>query len=678
METTKDHRRFARSSSFPLALLASAALLAALPSCIEVGSFPARGGGAQAPGGPSQTADPLLSQASDAYRKGDYAGAARAYSQFLQKNPSSPKREDALFGAGVSAELAKDYSSALDRYAALASEFPDGARAGEARDRLPQVLVSLGRPQDALDAARANVERAPGAGARALAPQKLSEGNALWMLNRFPAAAESFTAALASDSAEVKAAASRGINASFRSMSQEELGQFAKRYGQNSPGPEAVWFMAYQSAMAGDRQTLAAQAQYFRTYFPQHPWGRRLDELEAAAVSATPLPPDADFDPRLFVPAVASAPAGGTSRAGAPPSATGNVVAAVLPLTGDNNSRFAVEVLEGLRVAASGSGGAITVLEMDTGGQPANAVRLVNEASNNPRVVAVVGPLASPESLAAAQAAQLTGMPLIAVSQRLGLVSGRSQVFRIFFTPKHQAEAAAGYAARELGATVMAVMYPDDVYGRAMLNFFAEEAARLGAQVNVREPYSLQAGNLQQAVDRATGAGSVRQASSNYQAPVGFSALYLPDSAPAITQILPLLAYNDLTKMTFLGSPLWVTADLPANSGRYLKGCVIPVPFTVLSERPQARDFVASFRAAYGRDPGQFAAYGYDAGLAVRSAVSAGATGREEMARHFLGMGPVQGATGPFSFDPEGEYLVKPAYLTVEGSDFKLLRDAGQ
>ncbi|MDR1039084.1 MAG: ABC transporter substrate-binding protein [Deltaproteobacteria bacterium] len=677
MRNSTDRHRPARFPLLP-GLLALAALLA-LPSCIQLSTFPDGGTPGTAPsGGPSQTADPLLAQGAEAFRKGDYAGAARAYSAFLDRNPSSPATQDALFGAGVSSELARDYDSAYRRYTALASGYPDGVRTLEARQRIPQVLVSLGRPQEALEAARANLERASGAGARELAPQKLSEGNALWLLGRYPAAAESYAAALASDSPEVKGAAQRGLNASFRNLSQDELGQFAKRYGQNSPGPEAVWFMAYQSAMAGDSTTLAAQAQYFRTYFPSHPWGERLSALEAAAGQSPPPPPDADFDPKAWTPSVLSAPLAGVAAAAVGGPGTGSLVAAILPLSGDNNSRFAVEVLEGLRLAAAASGGAVSILEMDTGGVPASAVRLVNQAAADPRVVAVVGPLASPEALAAAQTAQQVGMPLIAVSQRLGLVNGRSLVFRIFFTPKHQAEAAASYAVQELKASSLGIMYPDDVYGQAMLGFFSEEATRRGATVTVREAYSLAAGNLQQAVDRATGAGAVRQASSSYQAPVGFSALYLPDSAPAVAQILPLLAYNDLTRMTFLGSPLWVTPDLPANSGRYLKGCVIPVPFTILSARPQAQAFVQAFRAAHQRDPGQFAAYGYDAGLAVISAVSAGATGHGDLARHLSTMPPVQGATGPFSFDAEGEYTVRPAYLTVDDNAFKLLRDAGE
>jgi ABC-type branched-subunit amino acid transport system substrate-binding protein len=434
--------------------------------------------------------------------------------------------------------------------------------------------------------------------------------------------------------------------------------------------------MAYQSAVAGDFATLTAQSQYFRTYFPNHPWESRLAALEGGGTPAPP--PDADFDPKGWAPPAGAALATGTAAATTGAVAGGKLLAAILPLTGDNNSRFATEVLEGLRLACARANNGVSIIEMDTGGVPAAAVRLVGEASANQNVLAVVGPLASPEALAAAQAAQQSGMPLVAVSQRLGLVNGRSLVFRVFFTPKHQAEAAAAYAAGSLKAGALGIMYPDDAYGRAMLGFFRDAAARNGSTVTVAETYTLSSGNLQQAVDRVTGAGSVRQASASYQAPVKFAAMYLPDSAPAVSQILPLLAFNDVTKTVFLGSPLWITPDLPSNSGRYLKGSAIPVPFTILSRRSEAQAFTSAFRAAHSRDPGQFAAYGYDAGLAVLSTVSSGATSRGDVARMLASMGPVEGATGPFSFDSEGEYVVQPAFLTVDDGAFKLLRDAGE
>ncbi|MDR2613352.1 MAG: ABC transporter substrate-binding protein, partial [Deltaproteobacteria bacterium] len=462
MHTTPASRLSRPSRALPL--LGLAAALLALPSCIELASFPG-GGGAGRPvvTGPVTAGDTLLAQGAEAYRKGDYAAAARAYTSFLARNPSSPDRQEALYGAAVSKELSRDYAGAVSDYTRLLGEFPDGARSAAARDRLPQALVAAGRPQEALDTARANIERDKGAPPRTLAPQKVAEGNALWLLGRYPAAAESFAAALAAESPDARAAAARGLNASFRHMSQDELGQFARRYGQNTPGPEAVWFMAYQSAQAGDAATFAAQAQYFRTYFPSHPWGARLAELEAAAGGSAPPPPDSDFEPKAWLPAVAAAPAGaGAAPGGAAPG--GSVIAAVLPLSGDNNSRFASEVLEGLKLAVAGTG--VTVLEMDTGGAPAGAVRLVGEAAANPAVVAVVGPLASPEALAAAQTAQQSGIPLIAVSQRLGLVNGRPLVFRVFLTPKHQAEAAAADAAAALKATARGGRYPADGFGR--------------------------------------------------------------------------------------------------------------------------------------------------------------------------------------------------------------------
>jgi hypothetical protein len=143
-----------------------------------------------------------------------------------------------------------------------------------------------------------------------------------------------------------------------------------------------------------------------------------------------------------------------------------------------------------------------------------------------------------------------------------------------------------------------------------------------------------------------------------------------------VAQILPLFAFYDVTRMQYLGSPLWLNRELLAGSARYLQGAVIPAPLTGLSQRAETASFIAAFRAANGHDPDQFAAYGHDAGLAILSALERGAGTRAEM-RQALAAAEVSGAAAPFRFDQSGDYLAEPALVTVEGQDFKLLREAG-
>jgi ABC-type branched-subunit amino acid transport system substrate-binding protein len=209
-----------------------------------------------------------------------------------------------------------------------------------------------------------------------------------------------------------------------------------------------------------------------------------------------------------------------------------------------------------------------------------------------------------------------------------------------------------------------------------MLGFFQTEAARQGARVTVQDSYNPQTKNWNEAVARLTGGQAVRQASASYQAKTNFAALYLPDSASAVSQILPQMAYNDVTRMVYLGTSMWLTADLPKSVGRYLSGAVIPEAFSSLSLRPENIRFREAFKNSTGREADQFAAYGHDAGVAFLTAMSAGAKDREDFVRLWPTL-TIQGATGPFTFSAEGDYQIEPTLLTIEKSAFKLLRDAG-
>jgi branched-chain amino acid transport system substrate-binding protein len=658
-------------------LLCLLAFLAAIfaQSCISLIDSKVGSKGGSGPGGQPSSSGPSdpLSRADSLFGQSQFAQAASIYRDYLSQNPQSPRREEILAKAGEAADRAGDHNAAASAYAALISQYPSGPAYGQAAVRLPELLLAMGRLDEAINEAQALYPSLPDGPLRAAS--RLSAAKALWASGRYLEAVPPFLEAREKGAPDVRQAAESGLEGSLFRLSQNDLNQLARQYGQNYPGPEAVWHMAYLSLQAGDRPTFRAQAEYFRKYFSGHPWTSRLEALEKAAGSL-PLPPGASYQPKASE--LSGLGLALLSAAISPGSMPGGLaVAAILPLSGDGAARFAMEALNGLKLALGSSGGRISVVEMDTGGDSGTAARLIQEAAGRPEILAAVGPIGSPESLAAAQVAQTSGLPLLAISQRLGLTDSRPWVFRVFLTPKHQAEAVARYAVTAQGHARLAVLYPSDQYGQAMLGFFRAEASRLGAAVSLAESYDPQSKNWEEAVTRLTGGQSVRRASTSYQAPTDFTALYIPDSAPAVAQILPIMAFHDVTRMQYLGSPLWLTPELPQSSGRYLSGAVIPSPFSPLSQRPEAQGFAGAYQAAYGRPPDQFAAYGYDAGLALMAAISGGAADRAGLVRVLGSIGQIPGATGPFSFSPEGDYQVEPSLVTVEGAEFKLLRDSG-
>jgi ABC-type branched-subunit amino acid transport system substrate-binding protein/tetratricopeptide (TPR) repeat protein len=665
-----------RRSFSPLRLPILLLSLLFLASCVTGGG----GVGGTSPRGPravpQSPADLALSKAESALRSGNYAGAAGLYDSFAGSFPADPRREFALSSAAKAYDLAGRYPEAVNCYLALARDYPGGGYAAEAALRLPQLHLYTGQYQAALDAALAasKAQRDP----TSKASMALVEGKARFLLSDFQGAAEAFLRAAGGLPAAAADEAREGLYASFARLNQLQLNEFARRGGRAFPGPEAVWFMAFLSHGAGDQEAFLAQSQYFSTYYPSHPWAQSLKDLAASGAGPSPVP-GAAFDPRSPVagPALAAPPV--PAGAGIGPLTGSHTVAALLPLSGARNSNFAAQILAGLRLAASRSNGSLGVSVHDTQGLPANAVRIIGELSSDPSVVAIVGPLNSDEALAAAQTAQHLGMPLIAVSTRIGLATSRPYVFRVFLTYEAQARAVARYAVSDKGHSLLGVLYPDDLYGTNMLKYFESEALRLGAQVTAKVSYASPNGNYAEAANSLTGGKGARRVSTSYQAETGFSSLYIPEAPSVVTQILPFLAFNDVTKMEFLGTSLWAAPEFPKAAGRYLEGCVIPVAFTPLSERQEARAFLDAYRAMTGQDPDQFAVYGYDAGLAVLSALSASPSGgadRVAFRQALASLPPVPGASGPFVFDPEGEFQVSPLLLTVGGGEFRLLREA--
>ncbi|MGL4208389.1 MAG: ABC transporter substrate-binding protein, partial [Candidatus Adiutrix sp.] len=162
-------------------------------------------------------------------------------------------------------------------------------------------------------------------------------------------------------------------------------------------------------------------------------------------------------------------------------------IAALLPLTGDSGGvRFGHETLAGLKLAIENrppGGPKINVLAFDTKGSPQEAARLVKEIAAQKDILAIVGPLMSQEAQEAALEAEKNRLPMVTISQRVGLSDVGSHIFRVFLTPKHQAETVARYALTVGNHNAVGILFPDDAYGRSMRDYFTAEVEKHGGTV---------------------------------------------------------------------------------------------------------------------------------------------------------------------------------------------------
>jgi len=660
-----------------LGLLASAA-------CLPVGGKP----------GAPPTGRTLLSQAETAYDQRRYGLSADYYRQYLAEEPDQPRLEAILAAYGLAAEKAGRFPEAVQAYERLISRFPAGEFTGEAGFRLAAVHLAAGDGAAAEKVARKLLAAETNPGRRA--ELGLTLGRAQWLAGNFKEAAGSFLEVWKGKGGQARQEAARqGVLGSLVRLDYKSLAAIQQSSGTDFPGPEAAYLLLYQSASAGQKDHAEALADYFRRYYPENPLRSQVEAVAKALADKAALPVPAfgaDYDPRAeLAAALAKAePVPGMSAEVQPPPGGGaaGTVAVLLPLSDRKGAgRFGRDVSRGLELAVKERApGQVSLMLLDTGGVPDQAVRLFLQAAADSRVLAVVGPLLRDEAVAAAEASGRSNLPLIIISQAPGLPRLGPNVFRLFLTPGHQAEALARHAVRTKNQKDLGVIYPDDNYGRTVLAAFQAEAGRLGARVTVTDLYSPKNPDLEGVASRLTGGQAAvarkgqgpRKVSTDYQAQVNCGVLYLPDSPGPVARLLPLLAFHDVTRLPFMGSTLWLDdPDFLAGSARYLQGAVIPAPVSELSQRPESLNFFNSFQQAYGQAPNQFAAYGYDAGLALIQALGQGAGSREALRRALARGGQTPGATGPFSFGQDGEYQVEPALLTIQEREFVLLSEPG-
>jgi TolA-binding protein len=128
------------------------ALLATLSSYAQVGSPPTQKSAAE---------DQDYTFGYGLFHDKLYSLAAEELESFVQKYPTSIRRQDALFLLAECAYLQGKFADALPTYAQLIREFPSSSLADDAHFRSGQSYLALKRPEDAVGCFKTVVDRFP-------------------------------------------------------------------------------------------------------------------------------------------------------------------------------------------------------------------------------------------------------------------------------------------------------------------------------------------------------------------------------------------------------------------------------------------------------------------------------------------------------------------------------------
>lgn len=355
-------------------------------------------------------------------------------------------------------------------------------------------------------------------------------------------------------------------------------------------------------------------------------------------------------------------------------------IGCVLPLSGKFAS-FGNKALQGVELAIekynssdAGKQTAVRLIIKDSRGLPDGAEKAVRELDRE-GVSLIIGPILSVTAEAAARAAQERGIPIITMTQKEGVTEIGDQVFRNCITSSAQIKALMQYT-ESSGIKKVAILYPDNSYGKEMSSLFTSELVKTGGQVIFSQAYREDQTDFGPEIKAMVGQDFLKnmkryneekerefkeseKSGTRPQIPrtkeierplPGFDAVFIPDYPERVGLILPQLAFYDIKGVKFLGTSAWDSPRLLNMAGDFMSDVTFVDGFFAGSLRPHVRAFVDLYRNTFGYAPGILEAQAYDTTGIVLSLIAGGNSSRYALKNGIMNIKNYPGVSGNITF----------------------------
>ena len=287
----------------------------------------------------------------------------------------------------------------------------------------------------------------------------------------------------------------------------------------------------------------------------------------------------------------------------------------------------------------------------DAGESTASATKLASQD----KVVAILGPMTSGATLAAAQVVTDSKIPLISptgTADKVTVENGQVKpwIFRACFIDPFQGQVAANFASDNLRLK-KAALYIDQKgdYSKGLATAFEENFKKSGGEIVAKEQYV--AGS-----DKDFRATLTRIKAANPE--VVFVPGYYQEVGLIVKQ-----ARDMQMKQVFLGGDGWGSPQLVDVAGKVPLENTYYVNHGAMDD-PGMVQFTKDFKAKYNEAPDTFAALGYDAAnMLIKAIESAGSTDGEKLRSALENTKGFQGVSGMLTVDPKTHNPVKSAAI---------------
>src|SRR5688572_3343036 len=306
--------------------------------------------------------------------------------------------------------------------------------------------------------------------------------------------------------------------------------------------------------------------------------------------------------------------------------------------------------VEEINAAGGVNGKKIQLIIEDDQGRPEQAKTVVSKLINQDRVQAVLGEVASTNSLAAAPVAQEAKIPMITPSSTNPKVTEVGDyISRVCFIDPFQGSVMAKFAANTLKAKTAAIL--GDVnsdYSKGLTQFFEEEFTKLGGKILAKEAYT------QTDPDFKGQLTKIRNLNPDV--------IYVPGYYGQVGIIAKQARELDMN-MPLLGGDGWDSPELWKLGGAALKNTYISNHYSAENPAPEIQNFVKAYKAKFNVEPDSLAALAYDAAKVLADAIKrAGGTDSAKLKDAINATKGFPGVTGQITID-SGRNAVKPAVV---------------
>ncbi|HEU4873839.1 MAG TPA: ABC transporter substrate-binding protein [Pyrinomonadaceae bacterium] len=303
-----------------------------------------------------------------------------------------------------------------------------------------------------------------------------------------------------------------------------------------------------------------------------------------------------------------------------------------------------------LNKAGGIDGRTIQIITEDDQGEPNKAATVVTKLINQDKVHAILGEVASSNSLAAAPKAQEAKVPMISPSSTNPAVTQVGDyIFRVCFIDPFQGEVMAKFSANNLKAKRAAILYDfNSDYSRGLFQFFKRSFTGMGGQIVTEQSYT------QGDRDFSGQLTAIRSASPDV--------IYVPGYYGEVG-VISNQAKQLGIKAPLLGGDGWDAPQLWELGGASLNGNYISNHYSVDDPSPAIQKFVADYKARFNILPDALAALGYDSMKVLADAIKrAGTTESAKLRDAIAQTRDFPGVTGKITIDGDRN-AVKPAVV---------------